>query len=344
MIEELPKNIIQSFGKETYGLTIKYRTQVRKEIETWINIKKKLDDRVKKQYANSFRDLGRISSKGQKYDISSKNLRKLYENYSSQKGRVKELQSLDKIADHYKKGYQMIHKIREDLTNQEITYSVMYNNKQQLMEAHLTLDQILSAAKLSYTDVKTANIDTNLSNFLNLSIRNSSINKIVKKQINKNTQELKSIVSEIDKPDLWDRLVEIHKGQNFGYVYEVYKTLRTSYSKINYIGKEQEKLEQTLYKNAKGNNVPGWQAGDIGLEQLKAVFNSAANLMNVSTIEKTLKKIDLALASTSEIDMITSLSKIFTVQINSFNTKLDQLIDEDAKKQIEKIVHENFDN
>ena len=66
--------------------------------------------------------------------------------------------------------------------------------------------------------------------------------------------------------------------------------------------------------------------------------------MNVSTIEKTLKKIDLALASTSEIDMITSLSKIFTVQINSFNTKLDQLIDEDAKKQIEKIVHENFDN
>ena len=70
MIEELPKNIIQSFGKETYGLTIKYRTQVRKEIETWINIKKKLDDRVKKQYANSFHDLGRTSSKGQKYDIS----------------------------------------------------------------------------------------------------------------------------------------------------------------------------------------------------------------------------------------------------------------------------------
>lgn len=34
MIEEIPKNIIQSFGKETYGLTIKYRTQVRKEIET----------------------------------------------------------------------------------------------------------------------------------------------------------------------------------------------------------------------------------------------------------------------------------------------------------------------
>lgn len=66
--------------------------------------------------------------------------------------------------------------------------------------------------------------------------------------------------------------------------------------------------------------------------------------MSVSTIEKTLKKIDSALASTSEADMITSLSKIFTVQINSFNTKLDQLIDEDAKEQIEKIVHENFDN
>ena len=139
-------------------------------------------------------------------------------------------------------------------------------------------------------------------------------------------------------------MVEIHKGQNFGYVYEVYKTLRTSYSKINYIGKGQENLEQTLYKNARGNNIPGWQAGDVGLEQLKAVFNSAANLMSVSTIEKILKKIDSALASTSEIDMITSLSKIFTVQINSFNTKLDRLIDEDAKNQIEKIVHKNFDN
>ena len=198
----ISKSIVETFSKDTHGLTVKYKHEVQSEIKDWIAVKKKLDNRVKSQYENisKMKDLGRFNSSGERYDISSKNLRKLYQNYAEQKGKIKELQSLDKIAEHYKKGYKMIHKIREDLTGQEITYSIAFKRQGKVMEAKLTLDQVLSATKISYTDVKNVNVDTDLSNFLNLSVRNSSINKLIQGKLDKNMKDLEKQINGLDKP------------------------------------------------------------------------------------------------------------------------------------------------
>ena len=98
-------------------------------------------------------------------------------------------------------------------------------------------------------------------------------------------------------------------------------------------------LEATLYKNAKSNNVPGWQAGDVGMEQLKAVFKSSANLMNVSTIEKVLTQVEKALSSTTPEELENSLNSIFTVQLDHFDTELDEAVNKEAQEFIHNVVN-----
>ena len=84
----------------------------------------------------------------------------------------------------------------------------------------------------------------------------------------------------------------------------------------------------------------GWQKGDIALEQLKAVFNANAALIDGSTIKVVLTEIYKALKAQTEQELINNLTKIFTVKKQQFDIEVDALVKEEAVSAIEKKIKE----
>lgn len=264
------------------------------------------------------------------------------------------LRTLDDIVNHFKKGYELIHRIRELLTSQEITYSVLYATRQHkdgykpLFEAHLTLDQVLAETRPAYKDIQTVNVDTEFSNVLSLEFANADARRAVDAA---EKQGGSSISNALDKRDLWDTLIEYaeanHPNANRGRLYEVYSTLVKTprYQKINYIGHHKgqantEGLASALIKQALADRDFGWQKGDIALEQLKAVFNANAALIDGSTIKVVLTEIYQALRAQTEQELIDNLTKIFTVKKQQFDLEVDALVKEEAVIAIEKKIKE----
>lgn len=128
-----------------------------------------------------------------------------------------------------------------------------------------------------------------------------------------------------------------------GRIYEVYSILRRvdRYKDINFIGHQQGKdntegIANKLLENAIKNTDPGWQIGDVGLEQLKAVFNSNASVISGSTIEKILQQIQNALTTPNQAEMAEALIKIFTTQRQQFDNKIDEVAEKVAVAAIKK--------
>lgn len=128
-----------------------------------------------------------------------------------------------------------------------------------------------------------------------------------------------------------------------GRIYEVYSILRRvdRYKDINFIGHQQGKdntegIANKLLENAIKNTDPGWQIGDVGLEQLKAVFNSNAKVISGSTIEKILQQIQNALTAPNQAEMAEALIKIFTTQRQQFDNKIDEVAEKVAIAAIKK--------
>lgn len=128
-----------------------------------------------------------------------------------------------------------------------------------------------------------------------------------------------------------------------GRIYEVYSILRRvdRYKDINFIGHQQGKdntegIANKLLENAIKNTDPGWQIGDVGLEQLKAVFNSNASVISGSTIEKILQQIQNALTAPNQAEMAEALIKIFTTQRQQFDNKIDEVAEKVAVAAIKK--------
>lgn len=128
-----------------------------------------------------------------------------------------------------------------------------------------------------------------------------------------------------------------------GRIYEVYSILRRvdRYKDINFIGHQQGKdntegIANKLLENAIKNTDPGWQIGDVGLEQLKAVFNSNASVISGSTIEKILQQIQNALTAPNQAEMAEALIKIFTTQRQQFDNKIDEVAEKVAIAAIKK--------
>lgn len=345
MHKNLIKNeIVDTLGQETFYYTKEYGQKIRGQIEQWLKKKKQLNTRLHNYYKKALQlehSLGRVSNKGTKIDLSSGNLHNLYREYAEANRHIKDLKTLEDIKNFYQEGYRLIHKIREDITGQDITYNILFQDNEKLMEAHLTLDQVLSMTSLVYSDIKTVKPQTELVNATSLSINNSAVMKYLKENIQKNEKDLGQLIQEIEKPALWDSIVNIKSNANFGVLYEAYTILRRvrEYSSINYIGKRQRNLAKTLIKNAKKNNIPGWQAGDIGTEQLKSVFNGAANLMSGSAMEKVLSGTLKAFSQINSEEMKTALKKIYTTQQSVFDNILDEKAEKEAIAAIDKFIN-----
>lgn len=325
--------------------------QIQKSIDEWLKTKKRLDTNLYSQYQslNKTKSLGRASSSQGQVDLSSKNLRAMLR----QRKRIVGVRTLEETVEHFKKGYELIHRVRELLTGQEIEYSILYQGTKKsggkMLEAKLSLDDVLSNVKLAVSDVAQVKSDSEMSKAIKLSVDNSAIRKTVNALSQADNMLENALVTvELDRV-LWDSLVSFSEGQgstnNMGYVYEAYTQLKRidRYQGINFIGHRPgeantENLAADLLRDAIKNNDPGWQKGDVALEQLKAVFKSAASLISVSAIEFVLTQTKKALAIDTNKDMAEELKKIFTAQGSNFNSDLDERLTEEAIAAIDETV------
>jgi hypothetical protein len=345
-------------------------------ITQWLEKKEALDQRLKNIYDSGVRrSRYTYGDRKQDIDITSAGLKTIVKKYEKQKKDIAELQNLNEITEHAQNGYRLVHKIRDIITKQEIEYSILYQDKNnKLLETKITMEQILPQNMITNlnqienvvtTNKKGITTEKKLSNAISLQVTNAAI------------KQLGTIGSQIDKPDLWDDLVVLQnrilqlkdsKLENqFGHLYEAYYAFRhiKKYQSINRIGDSdfahntinlgkalsEQKLgaaAQTAVDllTASDKNVDkGWQIGDFGTTQLKAVFNSSAKLIGMGTIENVLKQVQEALQSKNAEGLSNALQQIYTTNRTTFNNEIDRLAEEEAIKNIKETVKGiNFDS
>ena len=79
MIATVKNEMIDFMGERTAYYTKEYGQQVQNEINKWLKKKTQLDTRLKTYYKQTLKienDLGRLTSKGEHLDLSSRNLRR----------------------------------------------------------------------------------------------------------------------------------------------------------------------------------------------------------------------------------------------------------------------------
>jgi hypothetical protein len=81
-------------------------------------------------------------------DLSRKGMNILIKKYIKGRNQVEELTSREDIVQLFRNGYELIHRIRESFVGREITYRILYKKENKLLEAHLTLEQLLPAISL----------------------------------------------------------------------------------------------------------------------------------------------------------------------------------------------------
>ena len=338
---------------------------IQNSIAQWLSQKQELDANIKHRYEAALKnkELRNIIQADGEADLSRKGLNRLIRNYIKGRQQVENITSREDIVNLFKNGYELIHRIRESFVGREITYRIQYtpdsnnNKKGTLYEVNLTLEQLLPAVSLKWegqTDVKNKQ---ELTNAGNLFITNSKIKKVVA-DLKKNQQIVEGNLAEIsgEKRELWDSMVEVRNkmisnnelnkyASNFGRLYEVFNLLTRTveYRTIDTIHKPPEKNTEGLFiarlNEASRDRIPGWQAGDLGWDQLKSVFNSSAGLIGNSSIEKTLKEIQIALMKDHKTEMAEALKQIFaTPQGLELNTKLDQDVYDVTTAAIDKMV------
>ena len=323
-------------------------------IEEWLDKKAQLDLDLKRQYQqlNEQESLGRLNHKGESIALSSKNAKKLIS-----KRRRAGLRTIDDISEHFKKGYLLLHKIRSIFTQQEITYSILYAGRRKrgvtevpLFEATLRIEEVLKASYIGYGDIKTINAETELSNAIQLKFSNSSAKKALELSLMDGGEDLSHALV---KKELWDSLFMLGQierpNANRGRLYEVYYILTRTprYQRINYIGHTPGKantidLALSLIDAQMEDTDKGWQKGDFALEQLKAVYRSASQLIDGKATSNALKDLLKILQSTNEQDLIQGLKRLFTIEHQASkelaHDKIEEAMRNEAIENIETVV------
>lgn len=278
------------------------------------------------------------------------------------------------FLEHYKKGYELVHKIREYFTKQEIKYTLLINVGTETApiyhEMTVSLEMILNYTSVvkvgAKGKIKTVSLEDEK---IRLDVNKKAIEELTRTFINANLVDLNNENDEIsvdtlEKKELWDDLVTRYYNSSFnkGRIYEVYRVFRTveKYQSISRINKNQEKLADAIAgnvalkhfqqdeKNKKNaqENIRGWQKGDLGLTQLKSLLSGNTKLMDSSQIKNVLKDVIIALEKPNQKEMSEALKKIYTVQGNEkekLKNKIDKGVNKQAEKNIEKMIKELFD-
>lgn len=328
-------------------------------MKQWQKRTNQLDSRLKKEYTN----VNKIKSI-QEIEDSSKDskIRDMIKNFNENRHYLRGLTSTDDIINHYVQGYELLHRIREVVTGQEIKYRILYTStskEEHLYELEIDLNTLLKTKNKFNWSLGSTSDDPNkvpeIANLIRLNISNAQAKAMVDKANLAKEKELKPIESaEMQYPILWESLVEYRNKYygnqkstyNLGRLYEVYTYLTTKK------GFKNVKLEEKTYSLVKsslqytiGENIKGWQQGDAGLTQLKAVYNANAGLISGSSLRSTFKQLITAFSTSyNPAELEKSLIEIFTAPLDKLSEESDIRNREDAIERIKSQISNLYMN
>ena len=285
----------------------------------------------------------------------------------TKKDTIQEYAELNKIAPLFKNGYILLHTFRQVITDQEIEYKILYEaegegENAQLAELSLDVSGMLSNTFLSFDGSKANKTaiykgEASLLDNIRLVSNRSSTRAYANKWLEEHQQSLESILLDANsRRALWDNLIEFRNNRysrqqiNNGRVYEIFKILTSSkrFNKFYSIspklptGQNTENKVIALFNRQKGEHLPGWKGGDLGLMQLKTAFGTSTNtLISAGEISNVFKDcINVLEHSKNEKELARGLKRIFTEKLKNLNLELDKRVTRSAIKTINKVVQE----
>lgn len=344
--------VLKQLRKETTTeiiLTQDLMNQLVQAMKQWQKKTNQLEKRLKKEY----QDVNKIKSIQQIEDSSKDSkIRDMIKNFNENRHYLRGLTSTDDIINHYVQGYELLHRIREIVTGQEIKYRILYTStskEERLYELEVDLDTLLKTKNKFNWSIGSTSDDPEkipeISNLIRLNISNAQAKAMVDKANLAKEKELKPISSaEIQYPILWESLVDYRNNRygsqkstyNLGRLYEVYTYLTTKK------GFKDVKLEEKTYalvdkslQHTIGENIKGWQQGDAGLTQLKAVYNANAGLISGSSLRGLFAKLITEFGAGYDMKKLEeSLIDIFTAPLDKLSEEADIKNREDAIERI----------
>ena len=108
----------------------------------WLN----KTDLLEKDFHNEEQKISNLE-KYQNLMSGQKQAEMVVQQYIDAKQTVSTSNAANDMVEHYLKGYELLHRIRELVTGQEITYKILYTEGGDLYEADLSLMQILESSE-----------------------------------------------------------------------------------------------------------------------------------------------------------------------------------------------------
>ena len=232
------------------------------------------------------------------------------------------------IESFLKEGYQMIDIIREKITGEQIKYFIGVEYNGHLYEGYLSMEQILSMAKV------TPQWKGSLSSMVKL--RLSGTNKGTLAGL---LEDVGSFRDSDNKHSTLYSAVRAYASSNGktnkGNVYETYRALRSRYKSNNIAVWDPDEFD-ALYLATRKNTGSFVTGGDILNDQIKFFGESVPSLASISTIRDTLFAFTNSLSTLSGATLNKSLNQLFNnnPNINKASLEVDIFINETVDEKI----------
>lgn len=324
-IADFAKTIIENANNDTNLILKDFRVQLQKECKEWLDTTNKLNKRFtlyldQLKRSKAYRE--GVSDDDKKLrESSSARFTAVYTRYINLNRHIKNLKNQQEIIEHMKKGYRLIHNVREILTGQEIEYLIAYKDKKDgpVCQVKLTMEQLLkNVSKAVESNIS----ESAMADALKISLSNTNLIKTL--------QELNDNEEEKAKEGLDSKLYNyissraINSNKSQGDIYEIYliMTKEKKYKPENNLQNGNSDALIDALIQAKHNSDPGWQGGDVGSFQAKAVYNANASLMSLGTMRRQITKI-AELFETEQINY-NKIKKMFIKEINENALEIDK--------------------
>lgn len=258
---------------------------------------------------------------------------------------MKELQKREgDLAEILKQGYIYIEAIRKAITGQETEYLVATKRYGTLVEGKATLTEILNSASLS--------IDTRASYDSMLKLRLTRQPEILKSDEADRTVIANSVSESSSVFSAVYNYFAASSGQvpkvNKGNAYETYRLILAERQGNNRLPPPItiETIE-AAYAAVKGNTLPFYKGGDIGMVQVKYFGGSAPSLVTMKTLQevlgKTIQLFDELIAGSKPNNRIASgFAELFISKESQVSNLIEQTARNEGLEHINQLFGTNF--
>lgn len=321
----------------------KIQNRIVKSLEGWIEV----ENRLEKDFE--------ITRK-KNYDMNIVGKQKANISVQEKKQRMQYNIKLQRILEHLKVGYQILHSIRDSFTGQTIEYAILdADSNEKLFQSIINIEKLMDLASIS------KEVDSGTNEIKNFSLRlESHQTQLESLTINENED---SNTRQTFSDGLYNQILDMYKGSklnknniereafidkdgkefNRGHLYEVIFYLE---HEKGYKGKRLKRYEaskELIDKaiSASRNKTPGWKGGDIGKYQLKNISNASAQIITSETLKNIFNKLILIFKEKNLIKMKNALIEEFTEKIakndGSFTHAFERKVYDAAIKGIDSV-------